>query len=86
VIHLKYRHGAHQLRAEELLLIRDEQTRNRRARESTNRTREHRADGNPGHITTTAGRDLGQYTDLVTQRADVGESTEGVGGDQARAI
>ena len=86
-IHVKSRHRAYQLRrAKELLLIRDEQTRNRRTGKSTNRTSEHRADCNPGYITTATGRDLRQYTDLVTQRADVGESTEGVGGDQARAI
>lgn len=73
-------------RTEILLLIRDKQTRNCRTGESTNRTREHRTNGNTGHITTTTGRDLRQDTDLVTQGADVSESTERVGGDQPRAI
>jgi hypothetical protein len=82
VIHVKYSHDSiRSSRGEILLLIRDKQTRNRRARESTNRTREHRANSNTGHISTTTGRDLGQDTDLVTQGADVGESTERVSGD-----
>lgn len=73
-------------RTEILLLIRDEETRNRRTRECTNRTREHSRDSDPRHITTTARRDLRQDTDLVTQRADVGKTTEGIGDNQARAV
>lgn len=68
-----------------LRLIRNQQPCNRRARQRTNRPRQHRTHGHPRDIAGPRWRQLRQHPDLVTQRADIREAAEGVGSDHARA-
>lgn len=67
-----------------MLLIRNQQPRNSSTGKRTNRPGDHSTERDAGNITGSAGCNLRQNTDLVTQGADVGETTERVGGDEAR--
>ena len=68
-----------------LRLIGNQQPSNTSTRQRTNRPRQHRTHCHPRDIAGPRRRQLRQHTDLVSQRADVGEAAEGVGGDDARA-
>lgn len=65
-------------------LIRDQQSRNTRTRQSRQSPCDQRADRQPRNITAPTWRDLGEHTDLSAQRTDVGEATESVGGYKPR--
>lgn len=69
-------------RRRELLLVRDQQPRDRGAGEGAEGAREHGADCDARDVAGAAGRQLGEHTDLVSEGADVGEPAERVGGDQ----
>lgn len=72
-------------RCNKLPLIRNQQPRDGGTGQSTQRPRNHGADGHAGHISTTTGRDLRKDTNLVAQGADVGKSAQSVGRDEPGA-
>lgn len=65
-------------------LVLDQQSSNGSTGECAQGASKHSTESNGRNITTTLGRELGKHTDLVTKRTDVGESTEGIGGDETR--
>lgn len=71
---------------EVLLLVGDQQSGNSRASKCTDGTGDHSAERHFRNITTATRRDLRQHTDLVTQRADVGETAKGICDDETGTI
>lgn len=66
-------------------LIGDQQARNTRTRQGTQRARNQCRDCQSAHITATPGGDLREHPNLSTEGTNVGKAAEGVGGDEAGA-
>lgn len=67
------------------LLVHNQHPRKRRTRKRTQRPCDHGTKSHPCNITATTRGNLRKDTDLVTQRAEIGEAAEGVCGDQTGA-
>lgn len=66
-------------------LVGDDETSNTGGGESGQDTRDQGRNGKTGNVTTSRGGELAENTDLDTQRTNVTETAEGVGGDELRA-
>lgn len=73
-------------RGEERLLVDNNHTSDTGGRKRGQDTGKQRTDGDAGNITRAAGRELRKHTDLVTQRTDVTETAERVGGNEAGTV
>jgi hypothetical protein len=63
----------------------DDETSDTGRGESSQDTGDQSRDGKTGNVTTTSGGELAENTNLDTQRTDVAETAEGVGGDELGA-